>query len=163
MGILVVLIVLTAGVIAGDWAIYWLGAASRRLKVLERFLRSERTIRSGEWLDRRLLLVIVVARLFPGPGILFPVFSSIGLLGIGFAGFAVRSAAVAAVYTPVMLYLTLLYGDAMAPLLGWWAWPALLLVSLVGVGGPWARGLRHVVGEWVGLHDEGSTHSGKRP
>jgi membrane protein DedA with SNARE-associated domain len=146
-----VTLALTLGIIAGDWAIYGLGAAAGRLPRLKRWLASKKVGQSREWLQRRLLLVIVIARLFPGPGILLPVFSSLGLFGVSFPRFALRSAVVAAVYAPVMLYLTVLYGDAFVPRVGWIAWPILLIVPAIGLGGPWARPLRRRVSELVGI------------
>jgi hypothetical protein len=74
-----------------------------------------------------------------------------GLLGVGFSRFAIRSALVDVIYAPALLYVVVLYGDHMVPHLGWWAWIALLLVSLVGIGRPWARALRRTVAECVGL------------
>ena len=146
-----VLAVLTLGIIAGDWAIYGLGAAAGRLPQLERWVESGRLVRSREWLTRHLLFVIVVARLFPGPGILFPVFSGIGVLRVSFARFAARSALVATIYTPAMLYFTVLYGDALVPQIGWIAWPILLIAPAVGLGGPWARPMRRWASQLVGI------------
>jgi membrane protein DedA with SNARE-associated domain len=152
----IVLLVLTLGVITGDWTIYALGAAARRLPRLERFLAAERIVASAVWLRRRMLFVIVVARLFPGPGILFPVFSGLGLLGVGFPRFALGSATVAAVYTPAMLYLTIAYGDALVPHLGWAAWVLLLVLPAFALVGPWSRPLRRWASHQVGLAAPGA-------
>lgn len=143
--------VLTLGIIAGDWVIFGLGASAARLPVFARWVESGKLVHSREWLHRHLLFVIVVARLFPGPGVLFPTFSGLGLLQVGFVRFAVRSALVAAVYTPAMLYLTVLYGDALVPQIGWIAWPALLIGPAIALGGPWARPLRRWVRGLVGI------------
>lgn len=151
LGVAVVLPVLTLGIIAGDWIIFAIGAVARRLPWFERWLASEKLMRSRDWLQRRMLLVIVVARLFPGPGILFPVFSGLGFLRAGFPRFALWSSLVAAIYTPGMLYLTVLYGDALVPHVGWIAWVALLVVPAIGIFGPWARPLRRWASRLVGL------------
>ena len=155
---------LTLGVIAGDWAIYGLGAAAGRMPPLRRWIRSTNLVRSRDWLRQHLLFVIVVARLFPGPGILFPVFSGLGLLHAGFPRFALRSALVAAVYTPAMLYLTVLYGDAVVPLSGWPGWVALLVVPAILMTGPWARPFRRRAAALVGIdaaaRDAGSSCPG---
>jgi membrane protein DedA with SNARE-associated domain len=143
--------VLSLGIIAGDWTIYALGAAARRLPQLERFRASGKLVRPREWLQRRMLFVIIVARLFPGPGVLFPVFSGLGLLGAGFPRFALWSAIVAAIYTPAMLYLTVLYGDLIVPQLGWPAWLILLIAPATALVGPWARPIRHSVSRLVGI------------
>lgn len=147
----VVVAVLTAGIIAGDWTIFALGHGAARFPVLARWVRSGKLVRSRDWLDRHLLFVIVVARLFPGPGILFPTFSGLGLLQIGFARFAARSALVASIYTPAMLYLTVLYGDAFVPQIGWIAWPVLLIAPAIALAGPWSRPLRRWAWRLVGI------------
>jgi membrane protein DedA with SNARE-associated domain len=143
--------VLIAGLIAGDWGIFGLGVAARHVPRLARWLDTDPARRSRDWLDRHLLLVVTVARLFPGPGILFPTFSTLGLIGVSFPRFAFRSAAVAALYAPAMLYLTALYGDVVVPRIGWWGWPALLALSIAAFGGPWARPLRRWLSDLVGM------------
>jgi membrane protein DedA with SNARE-associated domain len=148
----VVALVLIAGLIAGDWGIYGFGAAAQRVPGLKRWLRSDIARRSRARVDDHLFLVIAIARVFPGPGILFPTFSGLGLIGVGFGRFAVRSALVAAVYAPAMLFLTTVYGDVVVPRIGRWGWPALIVVSIVGFVGPWARPLRRWVIDFIGLN-----------
>jgi membrane protein DedA with SNARE-associated domain len=143
--------VLIAGLIVGDWAIYGFGAAAQRVPTLKRWRRSELACRSRQWMQEHLLLVIVIARVFPGPGILFPTFGSLGLIGVPFGRFAARSALVAAVYAPAMLYLTTVYGNLVVPYIGWWAWPALIVLSIMSFVGPWARPLRRRVVDFIGL------------
>jgi membrane protein DedA with SNARE-associated domain len=148
----IVVLVLTMGLIAGDWGIFGMGVAARRIPRLRRWLKSDIAGRSHEWLERHLLLIVAIARVFPGPGILFPTFAGLGLLGVGFGGFALRSAVVAALYAPAALYLTILYGNVVVPRVGWWGWPALIVLLIVGFGGPWARPLRHRLASFIGLN-----------
>jgi membrane protein DedA with SNARE-associated domain len=146
-----VICVLIAGLVFGDWAIYGFGAAAQRVPRLKRWLRSDLACRSRQWMEDHLLLVIIIARVFPGPGILFPTFSGLGLIGVTFGRFAARSALAAALYAPVMLYLTTLYGNLVVPQIGWWGWPILIVASILGFVGPWARPLRRRVVDFIGL------------
>jgi membrane protein DedA with SNARE-associated domain len=146
-----VICVLIAGLVVGDWAIYGFGAAAQRVPRLKRWLRSDLACRSRQWMEDHLLLVIVVARVFPGPGILFPTFSGLGLIGVSFGRFAARSALAATLYAPAMLYLTSLYGSLVVPHIGWWGWPIMIALSIVGFVGPWARPLRRRVVDFIGL------------
>jgi len=157
----VVTLVLILGLITGDWGVYGLGAAARRVPRLRRWVGSDAAHRSRDWLADHLLLVIVVARLFPGPGILFPTFSGLGLIGVSFGRFAIRSAMVAVVYAPAMLYLLTLYGKLVIPNIGWWGWPALIVVSTVGFGGPWARPLRRRAADFIGMNRSAGVASTK--
>jgi membrane protein DedA with SNARE-associated domain len=150
-----VVLVLTAGVMGGDWGVFGLGVVARRVPALKRWLKSDNALRSHAWLDDHLLLVVVVARVFPGPAILLPTFSGLGLVGIPFARFALRSALVTVLYVPVALAATTLFGHAVVPLLGWWAWPALFALSAIGLAGPWSRPLRRRVSSLIGLKTGG--------
>jgi membrane protein DedA with SNARE-associated domain len=147
----IVALVLILGLVVGDWGVYGLGAAARRVPRLRRWVASPRGLRSRDWLDRHLFLVVAVARLFPGPGVLFPTFTGLGLMGVSFLRFALWSAAVAAFYAPAGMFLTILYGDMAVPRLGWWAWPLLAALSLVGIGGAWACPLRRRIFDLLGL------------
>ncbi|MCC7049489.1 MAG: VTT domain-containing protein [Alphaproteobacteria bacterium] len=146
-----VLILLIAGLTCGDWGVYGLGVLARRLPALKRWLRSDGAHRSRRWLDDHLFLVVVVARVFPGPAVLIPTYSGLGMVGVSFARFAVRSVFITSLYVPVALLATTVYGQQVVPRIGWWAWPAMFALSVVGIGGPWARPLRRFVFKLTGI------------
>jgi membrane protein DedA with SNARE-associated domain len=146
-----VVLVLVAGVMSGDWGVYGLGVVARRVPALKRWLRTDHALRSQRWLDEHLLLVVVVARTFPGPAVLLPTFSGLGMMGVSFPRFALRSALVTALYVPAALLVTTLFGQEVVPRVGWWAWPTMFALSFVGIGGPWARPLRRRVFSLLGL------------
>lgn len=156
-----VVIVLILGVMSGDWSVYGLGVLARRLPFLRRWLRSDNALRSRRWLDDHLLLVVVVARVFPGPAVLVPTFSGLGLVGISFSRFAVRSAVATALYVPVALLVTATFGRAVVPYLGWWVWPAMFALSAVGFGGPWARPLRQRAFRMIGIAHDPAPSAGR--
>jgi membrane protein DedA with SNARE-associated domain len=146
-----VVVVLVLGVMCGDWGVYGLGVLARRLPVLRRWLRSDNALRSHRWLDDHLLLVVIVARVFPGPAVLVPTYSGLGMVGVRFPRFAVRSAVVTALYVPAALLVTTAFGQTVVPHLGWWVWPAMFVLSAVGFGGPWARPMRQWAFRMIGV------------
>ncbi|WP_284274182.1 VTT domain-containing protein [Mesorhizobium huakuii] len=136
----VTLIVLT-GIVTGDWLIYGLGAAARHFPVVRRWLGGERAIRSRRWLDDHLLTLVIAARLFPGPGVLFPTFAAFGGLGIPFWRFARATVITAAFYTPLVLLLVVSFGSAVATRVGWSARVFLVAALVVAAAGPWTQRL----------------------
>lgn len=150
-----VTLLLIAGVTCGDWGVYGLGVLARRVPALKRWLKTDGALRSHRWLDDHLFLVVVVARVFPGPAVLIPTYGGLGMVGVSFARFAVRSAFITSLYVPVALLVTTLYGQEVVPRIGWWAWPAMFALSIVGIGGPWARPLRRWVFKLTGMGKNG--------
>ena len=134
-----VTIVACVGIIAGDWLIYLLGVAARHLPLVKRWMGMERAVRSRLWLQEHLTTAVVVARLFPGPGVLFPTFFAMGSLGIPFTRFAATTAAVAAVYTPLALLLLSAFGAVVVTRLGQWAWLPFAVLPLLPFAGTWRR------------------------
>ena len=129
----------TAGIITGDWLIYALGAAARRLPLMRRWIVGEKAIRSRRWMENHLVALVIVARIFPGPGVLFPTFAAFGGVGLPFWRFARVTALVALIYTPLVLLVIVTYGAAIATKFGWIAWAVLLLMLLIVATGPWAQ------------------------
>lgn len=125
------------GIVTGDWLIYGLGAAARRFPLVRRWLEGETASRSRRWLEDHLVTLVIAARLFPGPGVLFPTFAAFGGLGIPFWRFARVTAVTAALYTPVLLLLVVTFGATVATWIGWSAWVVLVLVFMITLAGPW--------------------------
>jgi len=126
-----------AGIVAGDWLIYGLGAAARRFSFVRRWAEKERAKRSRRWMEDHLVTLVIAARLFPGPGVLFPTFAAFGGLGIPFWRFARVTAMTAALYTPLVLLLVATFGATIATRIGWSAWAILVLVLVIVLIGPW--------------------------
>ncbi len=156
-----VVVVLTVGVMSGDWSVYGLGVIARRVPALKRWLKSDHALRSHRWLDDHLFLVVFVARVFPGPAILVPAYSGLGMMGVSFPRFAVRSAFVTLLYVPLALALTTLFGLEVVPRIGWWAWPVAFALSAVGVSGPWARPLRRWAYALLGIGNAAGPSRGR--
>jgi hypothetical protein len=67
------------------------------------------------------------------PGVVFVAFIACGWARVSLARFTVASLLVSALYLPLMLYLAIVFGDALDDRVGLWAWP-LLFVALAAAG-----------------------------
>src|SRR5262249_58044236 len=65
------------------------------------------------------------------PGIDLVAFVACGWTRVPLARFALASLLISALYLPLMLYLVVVFGDAMDDHVGLWAWPFLLAVVAV--------------------------------
>ena len=90
-------------------------------------------------MESHLVALVIVARIFPGPGVLFPTFAAFGGVGVPFWRFARVTALVAVIYTPLVLLVIVTYGAAIATKFGWIAWAVLLLMLLIVAAGPWTQ------------------------
>jgi hypothetical protein len=61
------------------------------------------------------------------PGVVFVTFVACGWTRVSLARFTVASLVISALYLPLMLYLVIIFGDALDAHLGLWAWPMLLV------------------------------------
>lgn len=114
---------LLSGVVAGDFAIYGLGALARRWKRLG-WLSSRIDAASAQsWLDRRLIVAVAVSRILPT--LSFPTFAACGWLGIPFRRFALAALASATVYVAVTFGLLLTFGRSMPSWASTYGWLAL--------------------------------------
>jgi len=123
-------LVLFAGIVAGDWCIYGLGAAARHLPGIRRWTGSRRVLGLQDWSARNLLTVVVTARMLPAG--LFPTFTALGWTGVSFVRFARISALVAAIYVPVVLYMLIKADEVAITRFGNWAWLVVAPVAAAG-------------------------------
>jgi membrane protein DedA with SNARE-associated domain len=130
-----------AGIVAGDWLVYGIGALARQFPLFRRWVGGDTAARSRRWMGDHLVTLVIAARLFPGPGVLFPTFAAFGGLGLPFWRFARASAVTAALYTPLVLLLVITYGVAVATRIGWAAWAVLAVVLMAALTGPWTQRL----------------------
>jgi hypothetical protein len=55
---------------------------------------------------------------------------------------------------PLVMLLTVLYGDTVVPHLGWWAWPLLIVLAVIVTMGASVRSVRIRVFDLLGIeHD----------
>ena len=113
------------GMVASDFALYGIGAAARHLPWLRRYAVDDRVRHFGETLKRNVFGLVALCRVVPG--VVFVAFVACGWTRVSLARFTAASLIVSALYLPLMLYLVIVFGDALDDRLGLWAWPMLLL------------------------------------
>jgi membrane protein DedA with SNARE-associated domain len=131
MPVAVVTLSIYGGIVASDFALYGVGAAARHIPWLGRCAIDARVIRLGDSLKRNVFGLVAFCRVVPG--VVFVAFVACGWARVSFARFVAASLIVSALYLPLMLYLVILFGDALDDRVGLWAWPVLL--ALIGATG----------------------------
>ena len=112
------------GMVASDFALYGIGAGARHLPWLNRFAVDDRVQRFGQNLKRNLFGLFALCRLVPG--VVFVAFVACGWTRVPLARFTVASLLISALYLPIVLYLVIVFGDALDDHVGLWSWPVLL-------------------------------------
>jgi membrane protein DedA with SNARE-associated domain len=127
------LVVLTIyfGMVASDFALYGIGAVARHTPWLKRVAVSARVRSFGETLKRNVFEVAALCRVVPGLD--FVAIVACGWTRVPFGQFAAATLVFAALYLPLMLYLVVVFGDALDDHAGMWTWPLMLVaVAIIG-------------------------------
>ncbi len=111
------------GIVASDFALYGIGAAARHVPWLSRYAVDDRVRRFGETLKRNVFGLVALCRVVPG--VVFVAFVACGWARVSLARFTAASLIISALYLPLMLYLVIVFGDALDDRVGLWAWPIL--------------------------------------
>jgi membrane protein DedA with SNARE-associated domain len=120
-----------AGMVVSDFALYGIGAGARRLPWLSRLAVDDRVENFGDTLKRNLFGLVALCRVVPGA--VFIAMVACGWTRVPFGRFTIASLFVSALYLPLMLYLMIVFGDALDDHVGLWTWPFLLcLVVMAG-------------------------------
>ena len=127
---------LYVGVIASDFALFGLGRLAGRSAEARELLLTPRVERVGRWLRHHVPAAMIVARIVPG--VIFPVYVGLGLLGVRTRVFAPLTMATALVYVPVVLWLVIRFGEDALSGRGYWVW-ILAAAALVLLTAQWAR------------------------
>lgn len=127
LGIVVAAIYL--GMVVSDFALYGIGAGARRLPRLSRWAVDDNVKNFGDALTRNLFGLVALCRVVPG--LVFVAAVACGWTRVPFSRFAAASLLVSALYLPLMLYLVIVFGDALDDHAGLWTWPALLCLVLI--------------------------------
>ncbi len=132
------LIALYLGIVSGDVLLYGLGRFARRSARLRRLLISRRVEHLSAWLDRHLLLTIVVCRVLPGT--VSPVFVACGWFGLSFRRFLATTMVSSFVYTAALLSVVMVLGEIVMTHLGQISWAIagglLLIAALIAASRP---------------------------
>ena len=113
------------GIVASDFALYGIGAAARYVPWLSRYAVDGRVRRVSDTLKRNVFGLVALCRVVPG--VVFVAFVACGWARVSFIRFAASSLLVSALYLPLMLYLVIMFGDALDDRIGLWAWPLLFV------------------------------------
>jgi membrane protein DedA with SNARE-associated domain len=115
--------------VASDFALYGIGAGARHLPWLRRWAVNDRVQNFADTLKRNLFELVAFCRVVPG--VVFIAFIACGWTRVPLARFTIASLIVSALYLPLVLYLVVVFGDALDDHAGLWAWPFLLCVLVV--------------------------------
>jgi len=126
----IVVLCIYGGMVVSDFALYFVGAGARRVPWLTRWAVDDRVRNVAATLQRNLLGLLALCRVVPG--VAFIGLIACGWMRVPLGRFAVASLIVSAFYLPLMLYLAVVFGDALDDHVGWGAWPALVVV-LAGI------------------------------
>src|SRR4051812_25423603 len=119
------------GMVASDFAFYGVGAAARRVQWLARWAVDDRVKSFANTLRRNLFELVALCRVVHGLDLI--AFIACGWMRVSFTRFMLASLIISALYLPLMLYLVIVFGDALDDHAGLWAWPA--LVAIVAIAG----------------------------
>lgn len=125
-----VVLCIYAGMVVSDIALYGVGAGARRLPWLDRLAVGDRVRSVAETLNHNLFGLLALCRVVPG--VAFIALVACGWTRVPIGRFTIASMVSSALYLPLMLYLLIVFGDAMDDHVGWWAWP-LLVVALASM------------------------------
>lgn len=117
---------LYGGIVGSDFALYGLGTAARYVPWLNRYAIDSRVVRFADMLKRNVFGLVALCRVVPG--VVFVAFVACGWARVPLPRFAAASLIVSAIYLPLMLYLVIVFGDALDDRVGLWAWPAVLVL-----------------------------------
>lgn len=124
----VVAVALYAGIVVSDIALFGLGVAARHFQILGRIARNDRISEVASRLLHNVYWLLGICRVVPGMAFIACV--ACGWSGMTLRRFTLASIIVSAVYLPVMLYLALMFGKSVLPVMGAWTWPLLFLALL---------------------------------
>jgi membrane protein DedA with SNARE-associated domain len=151
------------GMVGSDFALYGIGAGARRVPWLSRWAVDDRVKGFGEAVKRNLFGLVAFCRV--APGVDFIAFIACGWARVPLGRFLIATLIVSALYLPLMLYLVVVFGDALDDHLGVWAWPVLLAAfSVAAFVRHRVFGLRAVVPEVAAgtEHSCGARHFRRR-
>ena len=120
----IVVVTIYVGMVASDLALYLIGLGARYLPWLSRLAVTERVKNFGGTLQRNLFGLAALGRVVPGA--IFVIMIGCGWTRVPWTRVALASLLSSALYLPLMLYLVIVFGDALDDRAGLWTWPFLL-------------------------------------
>jgi membrane protein DedA with SNARE-associated domain len=119
------------GMVASDFALYGVGVGARRAAWLKRLAVNDRVRLFADTLKRNVFEVVALCRVVPGLD--FVAIVACGWTRVPLGRFTLASLVLSALYLPIMLYLVVVFGDAMDDHVGLWTWPFMLAaIAIIG-------------------------------
>jgi membrane protein DedA with SNARE-associated domain len=112
------------GMVASDLGLYVIGLGARRIPWLSRIAVNDRIANFSGALRRNLFGLAALGRVVPGA--VFVIMIACGWTRVPWTRVALASLFSSALYLPLMLYLVIVFGDALDDRVGLWTWPFLL-------------------------------------
>jgi membrane protein DedA with SNARE-associated domain len=120
----IVVVTIYAGMVASDLGLYAIGIGARKLPWLSRLAVNDGVETFGDMLHRNLFGLAALGRVVPGA--IFVIMIACGWTRVPWTRVALASLLSSALYLPLMLYLVIVFGDALDDQVGLWTWPFLL-------------------------------------
>jgi membrane protein DedA with SNARE-associated domain len=121
--------IIYGGMVVSDFALYGIGAGARFFPWLSRWAVDDSVKNFGDTLNRNLFGLVALCRIVPG--VVFISMVACGWTRVPLGRFTVASLLVSALYLPLMLYLVIVFGDALDDHVGLWTWPLLLCLIVI--------------------------------
>jgi membrane protein DedA with SNARE-associated domain len=111
---------LYAGIVLGDLGLYTLGALSRRVRWISRWVPAARKRLGREWLGDRVFHVVFISRFIPGARL--PTYTACGFLHASLRRFALAAIVATLIWTSLLFGVSLKIGALLMDYLGAWRW-----------------------------------------
>ncbi len=130
---------LYAGIVLGDLGLYTLGALSRRVRWISRWVPAARKRLGREWLGDRVFHVVFISRFIPGARL--PTYTACGFLRASLRRFALAAIVATLIWTSLLFGVSLKVGAWLMDYLGAWRWAGAIgfIVVLILAGRAAAR------------------------
>jgi membrane protein DedA with SNARE-associated domain len=127
----VALLALYAGIVLGDLGLYGLGRLSARVRLIARWVPPERSQAAAQWLDGRLVRVVLISRFIPGMRL--PTYTACGYLRADLRRFTLAAVVATLAWTSLLFAVSLQVGKFMIEHLGEWRWAGAIGFALTVV------------------------------
>jgi membrane protein DedA with SNARE-associated domain len=120
---------LYAGIILGDIGLYGLGRLSAHNRWAKRLVGKRRQDLGHEWVRRRVVPTVLVARFVPG--LRLPTYTTLGFLRAPFVPFALTATGATLIWTSGLFFVSLKLGHLMLHYLGPWRWAGFAVFGIL--------------------------------
>jgi len=123
---------LYAGIVLGDLGLYGMGRLAALVPWMERYIPPRRRDMGRDWLNGRLVRVILASRFLPG--LRLPTYTTCGFLKTSFLIFALTAIFGTLIWTSLLFGVSMKLGHYIIAYLGAWRWAGIAMFCLVLLG-----------------------------